>query len=261
MAINNTYTFLTHFGKITLYQNELFIGTTFRENKYWDEDTLWKLKKYIDPNRNILEIGGHCGTSSIVYASFLNPFQKLYVYEPQRKLYDVLVQNINQNGLHEKIIPYNKGVFCFEGKGNMHDTDLDGWGGNVAKRYDEEINDGCNFGGIGLGANGEPIELTTIDNMQLSNIGFIHCDAQGCENFIFSKGLETIKKDRPVIYYENIHFEKGDAAKIMFENICNLYPIYKKESEFDIRDYCMNQLGYSKCIDRFNDGMDSLLIP
>lgn len=39
--------------------------------------------------------------------------------------------------------------------------------------------------------------------MNLDNIGFIHCDAQGAENFIFSKALDTINKYRPVILYEN----------------------------------------------------------
>jgi FkbM family methyltransferase len=261
--MNNTYTYLTHFGKVTLYQNELFIGTSFRENKYWDEDTLWKLKEYIDPNRNILEIGGHCGTSSIVYASFLNSGQKIYVYEPQKKLYDLLVQNANQNNLQDKILPRNLGVFCFNGQGTMHDTDIDGWGGNVAKRYDEEIDDGCNFGGIGLGKNGETINLTTIDSMELENVGFIHCDAQGSEPFIFSKGLATIRKHRPIIYYENFEFEfeKGDAAKIMFQNICDQYPQYSEESRFNVKKFCMDELGYSYCIDKFNDGMDCLLIP
>jgi FkbM family methyltransferase len=258
---NNTYTFLTHFGKITLYQNELFIGTSFRENKYWDEDTLWKLKEFIDPTRNILEIGGHCGTSSVVYASFLNPFSKIYVYEPQKKLYDLLVQNTNQNNLQDKIKPFQLGVFCFHGEGQMHDTDIDGWGGNVAKRYDEEIDDGCNFGGIGLGKNGEKILLTTVDNMELENIGFIHCDAQGSEPFIFAKSVETLRKHRPIVYYENFEFEKGDAAKIMFQNICEQYPQYAEESRFNVKDFCMKELGYSRCIDRFNDGMDCLLIP
>jgi FkbM family methyltransferase len=258
---NNTYTYLTHFGKVTLYQNELFIGTSFRLNQYWDEETLWKLKEYIDPNRNILEIGGHCGTSTIVYASFLNPGKKIYVYEPQRKLYDLLVQNINQNNLQDKILPYNKGVFCYDGLGNMHDTDEDGWLGNVAKRYDEEIEKGCNFGGIGLGKNGETIELTTIDSMELEDIGFIHCDAQGAESFIFSRGLETISKDRPIIYYEDMSQEIGVAAKVMFKNICEQYPQYKDESRFNIKTYCMEILGYSKCIHRFNDGIDCLLIP
>ena len=258
---DNTYTYNTHFGKVTLYQNELFIGTSFRENKYWDEDTLWKLKEYIDPNRNILEIGGHCGTSTIVYASFLNPGQKIHVYEPQKNLYKLLVQNINQNGLQDKIVPYNKGVFCYDGEGNMHDIDIDGWGGNVQKRYEEEIGDGCNFGGIGLGKYGETIQLTTIDSMDLENIGFVHCDAQGAENFIFSKGHEMIRKCRPVIYYEDMSQETGVAAKVMFKNICEHYPEYHEESRFDIKKYCMEKLGYSECIDRFNDGIDCLLIP
>lgn len=258
---DNTYTYLTHFGKVTLYQNELFIGTSFRKNQYWDEDTLWKLKEYIDPSRNLLEIGGHCGTSTIVYASFLHPEQKIYVYEPQNKLYDLLVKNINQNGLETRVFPYNKGVFCYEGQGNMHDRDEDGWQGIVEKRYTEEIEKGCNFGGIGLGKDGEPIQLTTVDNMKVDNIGFIHCDAQGSEPFIFSRALETIRKNRPVIYYENMNFEKGIAAQKMFQLICDQYPEYKEESRFDIKVYCMNILGYRTCIDQFNGGMDTLLIP
>ena len=82
----------------------------------------------------------------------------------------------------------------------MNSIDLDG-GGLVEKRYNEE----SNFGGIGLG-DGENIKLTTIDNMNLDDICYIHCDAQGSENFIFSKGIETIKKYRPVILYENFEF-------------------------------------------------------
>ena len=193
----NTYN--TKYGIITLYKNEVYIGNAFESNQYWDEETLLKLREYINPNRNILEIGGHCGTSTIVYSSFLNNENKIYVYEPQRNMYNLLVQNINQNNLQNKIIPNNSGVFCYEGNGKMNDIDLDGGLGIVTKRYNEENNLACNFGGIGLGKNGEDITLTTIDAMKMHDIGYIHCDAQGAENFIFSKGIETIKKHRPVI--------------------------------------------------------------
>jgi FkbM family methyltransferase len=196
-------TYNTKYGLITLYKNECYIGNYFKNNIYWDEDTLIKLRGFINPCRNILEIGGHCGTSTIVYSSYLNSDKKVYVYEPQLNMYNLLVQNINQNNLQNKIIPHNLGVFCYEGKGKMNDIDLDGGGGTVSKRYNEENNLGCNFGGIGLGEKGEEINLTTVDNMPLEDIGFIHCDAQGSENFIFSKALETIKKYRPVILYEN----------------------------------------------------------
>lgn len=249
-------TYTTKYGLITLYKNELSIGGEFRKGGYWDIDTLLKLREYIDPNRNILEIGGHCGTSSIIYSSFLNN-KKIYVYEPQYNMYNLLIKNINQNNLQNKIIPNHLGVFCFEGNAKMNSIDLDGGGGIVAKRYNEENNLNCNFGGIGLGTDGEHIKLTTIDNMKLDNIGYIHCDAQGSENFIFSKGIETIKKHRPVILYENIKF----YGTYLYDNVCKSYPNYKEESIFDIKKYCMEELNYSNFIDKFNGGIDTLLIP
>lgn len=253
----NTHTYNTKYGKITLLGNEIFIGVEFRKGKYWDEDTLIQLKEYIDPNRNILEIGGHCGTSTIVYSSYIGNDNKIFVYEPQNVMYQLLVQNMTQNNLQKKIIPNNLGVFCYTGAGKMHNIDLDGGGGTVQRRYNEESDLGCNFAGIGLGKEGESICLTTIDDMALDDIGYIHCDAQGSENFIFSKGLETIKKCRPVILYENMDF----YGMFLYDNVCKSYPSYKEESLFDIKKYFMQELGYSKFIDRFNGGCDTLLLP
>jgi len=250
-------TFHTKYGIITLYKNEKCIGYIFKTGQYMDEDTLLKLRRYINPERNILEIGGQCGTSSIVYASYLNPGSQLYVYEPQKNMYNLLLRNIEQNKLQDKIIPTNAGVFCYSGTGRMNGTDIDGGGGNVEKRYNEESHLNCNFGGIGLGNDGETITLTTIDDMNLSDIGFIHCDAQGSESFIFSKGIETIKKNRPVILYENVELH-GDYLS---NNVCKSYPNYEKESKFDIKEYCMKHLNYSTFIDRIGGGADTLLIP
>ena len=250
-------TFTTSYGLITLYQNEAYIINDFRRGSYWDINTLNMLKQYINPKRNILEIGGHCGTSSIVYSSFLNNENKVYVYEPQLNMYNLLVKNINQNNLQNKIIPFNSGVFCYNGEGKMNNIDLDGGGGVVSKRYKEENNLKCNFGGIGLGNNGENIKLVTIDSMNLDNIGFIHCDAQGSENFIFSQAVETIKKYRPIIFYE----DNKNYAKYLYDNVCKNYPEWKEKANFDLKKYCMETLNYSKCIDRFNNSIDTLLIP
>ena len=65
-------TYETKYGKISVYSNDIYISRPFEHGNYWDENTLLKLKNFIDPNKNILEIGAHCGTSTIVYASFLN---------------------------------------------------------------------------------------------------------------------------------------------------------------------------------------------
>lgn len=249
-------TYITKYGKITMYANDIVIGSSFKMGNYWDESTLLSLQEYINPDKNILEIGAHVGTSSIVYASFLNNGKSIFAYEPQKPIYNLLVQNINDNGLQEKIVPNNVGVFCYTGLGIMDAVDLE-FGGIVEKRYNEERMFGCNFGGIGLGTNGEVIELITIDDMKLDNIGFIHCDAQGAENFIFSRGIDTITKYRPGILYENNEI----YGRYYYDNVCNIYPQYIEEGRFDIKTYCMETLGYSKCIDNFNDSIDTLLIP
>lgn len=250
--------FNTDYGNITLYTNDIFITNSFKKGKYWDIDNLLRLKEYINPDKNILEIGGHCGTSSIVYASFLNPSSsKIFVYEPQINMYNLLRVNIIQNNLEHIIKPYNKGVFCKEMTGHMNNIDLDGGGGNVQKRYNEEHDKPCNFGGIGLGLNGETTQLITIDNMKHNNIGFIHCDAQGAENFIFSKGTETIKKYKPIILYEN----NARYSKYLYNNVCKSYPNFKHESEFDIAKFCVKELHYRKIIRKFGKSEDDLLIP
>jgi FkbM family methyltransferase len=220
-------TFNTKYGLITLYKNEMFISKEFVNNKYWDEDTLLMLKQYIDPEKNIIEIGGHCGTSTVVYASFLNKKSKIYVYEPQKNMFNLLRKNIEQNKL-SNIIPFQKGVFCFNGKGSMNKETLDGAPGIVSEKY-TNLTD-CNFGGLSLGSDGEGIELTTIDAMGHKNIGFIHCDAQGSENFIFSKGIELIKKNRPVILYENNEL----YGRYLYEKVKSSYPEYSKESVFNL---------------------------
>jgi len=252
---DNYETFTTKYGNVTLYKNEQYIAKEFRENRYWDEDTLVRLKQYISPDKNILEIGGHCGTSSLVYSSFLDQHSKVYVYEPQKNMYKLLVKNIEQNNLSGKIVAFNSGVFCYNGKGSMNRECLDGDPGLVSTKYEDTTD--CNFGGLPIGNGGEEIDLITIDAMPIESIGFIHCDAQGSENFIFSAALEIIKKYRPVIFYEN----NAKFAKYLYDSVCSRYPEYQKESKFNVEEFCMKELGYSSCIHQFNGGIDSLLIP
>ena len=251
-------TFNTKYGKITLRKNEKFIGSVFRSGKYWDEDTLLSLQQYIDPDRNILELGGHAGTSTIVYASFLNKGH-VDVYEPQRKQYKLLNKNIYDNDLEDKICPHNAAVFCFEGNGKMNNIDLDGGGSIITEAYDNNCNTLCNFGGLSLGSEGEEVRFKVVDKTNISNIGYIHADLQGAEPWAFYGSRELIKRDRPVILYENISL----YGKYFYNLIKESYPEYKKESEFDIKKYCMEELGYSKFIDRYGgkDSIDTLLLP
>jgi len=251
----NYETYDTKYGKISLYNNESIIGGAFKYGGYWEEEEMKSLAEYIPKDKNILEIGAHCGTSTIFYSRLIKDDCKMYVYEPQRKMYNLLTHNIEQNQLQNKIYPVNSGVFCYKGTAKMNNFDIDGCGQYLD--VVEKNNIMCNYGGIALGNNGEQINVTTIDDMNLENIGFIHSDAQGCENYIFSKGLETIKKYRPVIFYEDCY----SYYRILYDQVTSTYPQYNEESKFDIKKYCLETLGYRTCIDRFCGSMNNLLIP
>ena len=49
---------------------------------------------YVMRTYNILEIGGHCGTSSIAYSSFLNDGAKIHVYYCYHKFIFILLYYI-----------------------------------------------------------------------------------------------------------------------------------------------------------------------
>ena len=243
--------------KVSLYRNDCYITQSFNTGVYWDIDTLQKLKKYIDPVKNILEIGGHCGTSSLMYSKYVDNNSKIFVYEPQKNMYNLLKRNIDQNNLQEKIIPYNNCLFCDEIEIEMNDTDLDGNKGSKIKDMYVEGKP-CNFGGTCLGKGGEKVKSVVLDKITHENIGFIHCDAHGAENFIFAGGKDFIKKHRPVIFYENNC--KYPESKYLYDNVCKYYPEYEKESKFNLEKYCIEELGYEKVISNFS-GVDDLLIP
>lgn len=91
--------------------------------------------------------------------------------------------------------------------------------------------------------------------MNLENIGFIHCDAQGAENFIFSKSKDLISRCKPVIFLKNN--EKYDVQ--MYNNVCKNNPRYWMEGKFNVVNYCMSELNCNNCIERFNNFIDTLL--
>ena len=248
-------TYDTPYGLVSLDENDFWFALTYENGRYWDEATLQIVKDYIDPTRNILEIGGHCGTSTLFYAKLLNSDSKIFVFEPQKKMYDLLETNIAQNDLNHKVVPYNLGVFCFNGLGNMTLESLDVF-------EDQKIVD--NFAGFNLGTDGEKVNLVRIDSITLPDIGFIHCDAQGSENFIFAGSKYLIAKHRPVIFYEDNSKEVDieHDGEYLVKAVKETYPQYSEEADFDIKKYCLEELNYSQCIEGiFRSQLDVLLIP
>jgi FkbM family methyltransferase len=249
--------FDTKYGKIFLNKRDKYFVDVFSKDQYWDDEQLCILRdKYIPNDKNILEIGGHSGTSTIFYSKILKENNIIYTFEPQKQMFDILNKNIEINNLNSKIKRFNSAIFCKTGQISMHSEDVDGPSkGNI--NILESENKEINYGGICLGNSGELTNCIKLDDLDFENIGYIHCDAQGAEPFIFSCATQFIKKHRPVILYEDMNL----YGNYLFNIIKSSYPEFIDNSKFDIKNYCVKELGYS-CISNFNNSeFDSLLLP
>ena len=254
------------YGKISIYNNDYWFINSFKgmvdrmPYTYQTDKDMQFVKKYIPKYKNIIEVGAHCGIQTLFYKQQISPKCKYYAIEPQSKIYKLLRHNIDQNGLDIKT--YCAAGFCFTGHLKMNDTiePVDSHLYERPPKFEliselEQNKRMLNYGGVCIGNGGEKVKCYKLDDMGFDNIGFIHSDAQGAEPYLFYGARKLIKKNRPVIYYENIEL----YGKYLYNIVQKEYPEYEKQSKFNIKNYCMNDLKYSKYIDV--NSFDTLLIP
>jgi FkbM family methyltransferase len=142
--------------------------------------------------RDFIDIGAFYGDSAIVFL----PFQprKIYAYEPVPATCRVLQKTIRKNapGL---IVPIQKGM------GHMPMSLPIALKSSASSlRYL-----------FGVGCKTKEIEIDTIDNeCRDRNVGLIKMDVEGFEYYVVQGGLETIRRDRPVmiisVYHTGVDF-------------------------------------------------------
>ena len=192
-------TFTTKYGEISSLLNDDLITSLLEDNKIYEEEYIINLIiPILQKNKDklmILDIGGHIGIHSIIYSKLLNC--DILTFEPQTKIFELLKKNIKDNNLINCSI-YN----CAVGHNNIHttlsDTLYDGY--NCKIEYDTTKR--LNYGGIGLGLNGEKCQMITIDSLNLIQCDYIKIDIEGAEILALMGAKETINKFKPLIWFE-----------------------------------------------------------
>lgn len=228
-------------GTIKYFSNDEYIKMDILPfNKFYEQDIVLNvLSHFIKHSINVLDIGGHVGSHSILYSK-INPNATIFTFEPQQKLFELLKKNIMENNC-KNIKPYNMALGNFNGNFSLQISSTDGSNVNTPVEYGTDKL--YNLGGIGLGQNGEEIIVSTGDSLDINNVNFIKIDVEGAEKLVIL-GLEnTIKKYHPVIFYEdNWKSLDNDTLKR-----CNIYD-NKKVSDI------LSEWGYTN-FTRINDNV------
>lgn len=189
----NIYFKETQFGHFCLIEKDL-ISNCINNYGYWEQHLYYFYSKFIKPNHIVLDGGANIGFHSIQFAKLANQ-GKVYCFEPQPLIFNVLSTNILINGATEIIEQFRLGLSDEITNSKM--TPLNG----------QIFSPDCiNYGGRGLtdlDDGEEEVQLTSIDNLNLSEVDIIKLDVQGFELKTLMGGKNTILSNYPVFFIEN----------------------------------------------------------
>lgn len=184
----------TRHGLMAYNINDMYVGRSLDCYGEFSRGEALVFAQLVAPDTLVVEVGANIGAHTIFLAQAVGSRGLVVAIEPQRAVYHLLCANLalnevgNVRALHaaagrergRALIP----VFDYAQPGN--------------------------FGSAGLvETGGEPVEMVSIDSLQLPACHFIKIDVEGHEQAVIAGAAQTIAVFRPVLYVENDRREKS----------------------------------------------------
>jgi FkbM family methyltransferase len=174
-------------------KNDTVITTYLKEEKKIWEDWLEKyIKELYVENTNMIDIGAHIGTFSLMMSKYISENSHIYSFEP---VYNkILIKNIENNNLLDKINIYPVGLSNVREQlqGGFIDFNIKSNYGFTQIDKLPKVNENSQF----------IINVDKLDNYNIENVSFIKIDVEGSERKVLEGSIETIIKYTPTILIE-----------------------------------------------------------
>lgn len=151
---------------------------------------------FIKNFRTYIDIGASDGDTSL---DFLNDFKSIIAFEPNPESFELLSK-------HLTIESYNfaLGESACKTQLIVPKNGVPGWGSTSILRT-QHWTDGTVY----------EVEMRTLDSFNFYDVDFIKIDVEQAELQVILGSLETIKKNLPVIMFENKRNENIDVVRIL----------------------------------------------
>lgn len=185
----------TNNGTLVINPRDRFLGRCLDIHRTFSPDEVGLLCHFIDENSVIVEAGANMGSLTVPMA--LRKPKRIYAFEPQRLVFQMLCANLVLNGV-TNVVAKQQAVGATYG--HLYVPELD-----------PEIP--ASFGSLALGAfnEGERVERATLDSLKLDACTLIKVDVEGMEEEVLLGALGTIEEYRPILYLENDRVDKSEA--------------------------------------------------
>jgi len=89
-----------------VHKNDTCIDDCLRCGILFEKFIVTFVKQFIDPTKNILDIGANIGTHTVIYSNYTKG--DVFAFEPQKMCFDILDKNIELNNCNN-VVAYNFG--------------------------------------------------------------------------------------------------------------------------------------------------------
>ena len=155
---------------------------TIKNGSFYEHPMLRYIES-LNLKHSIVDVGAHIGNHSIYFASFIDCDEVIAV-EPHPKTYAVLIKNVKNNKLINKIKTYNVAMGDKTGRCSMQDGPRGHLGRSTV-------------------VDGNEIKVETIDNLLgKKRISLIKIDVERYEINVLKGAKRTLKKQSPFLFIE-----------------------------------------------------------
>lgn len=157
----------------------------------FEKNDFQMLVQLVDKGDIFFDIGANIGWVSISVLKAIKDIQ-VFAFEPVENTYQILKENIHINHA-SNIKTYNFGFADQEKKLTFY--------------YNPKDSGSASLANLSMSKDVQNIKCAfkKLDNFVMdtkTEINFIKCDVEGAEIFVFKGGLQTIARDKPVIFVE-----------------------------------------------------------
>lgn len=208
-------------GNMLFLSSDQYIGRSLDLYGEFSELEGALFEQLLMPGDVVVEAGANIGAHTVHLSKLVGMYGKLYAFEPQRIIFQMLCANIALNNLPNV---YVHQVGLGHTPGSLHVPSLN-YGGNG------------NFGGISLTEKciGEKVQVHTLDELGLTSLKLFKIDVEGMERDVLEGAKQTISRQRPFIYVENDRKDKSAALiqyldSLGYEMYWHMPPLYNPEN-------------------------------
>ena len=162
-----------------------------KKGDIFEQEVIDAAANFIKPGSTVLDIGSNFGQMAVMFAKLTGPSGKVYAFEADSFIYDLLCRNINENDC-ANIEPVFGAVWHNDGL-ELHYPEPD------FKKFGS-------FGSYGIdptAKGGRTVRSFTIDSLDIEGpVDFIKVDIQGSDLFALIGARKTIERDQPAIIFE-----------------------------------------------------------